>query len=199
MLLYTTKFVKIICLERIKEISPEEGASFEITIKNPTKKMNSYGLSTQMNSDSSKWTTSLDVTKTTLKPGQSKSVTLAVRPTDLVKSEDWTEVKLIVDKEGKRRSEKITTMTMIKGARTNLSFGNVSHWPRTFKEGDRIKSFFILENNGNTSSNVNVILYVNGKEKNKVGDIIIPAGSYADISMPWIAVNGKNEINIVVK
>jgi len=199
MLLYTTKFVKIICLERIKEISPEEGASFEITIKNPTKKMNSYGLSTQMNSDSSKWTTSLDVTKTTLKPGQSKSVTLAVRPTDLVKSEDWTEVKLIVDKEGKRRSEKITTMTMIKGARTNLSFGNVSHWPRTFNEGDRIKSFFILENNGNTSSNVNVILYVNGKEKNKVGDIIIPAGSYADISIPWIAVNGKNEINIVVK
>ena len=198
-LLYTTKFVKIICLERIKEISPEEGANFEITIRNPTKKTHRYELSTQMNSESSKWTTSLDVTKTTLKSNQSKNVTLTVRPTELVKPEDWTEVNFIVDKEGKGRSEKMTAMTMIKGAETKLSFGSVSHWPRTFKEGDKIKSFFVLENKGNISSNVSVILYVNGKEKNKVGDITIPADSYADIIMPWIAVNGKNEINIVVK
>ena len=198
-LLLTTKFVKIICLERVKEISPEEGARFEITIRNPTKKTYSYGLSTQMNSESSKWTTSLDLTRITLKPGQSKSVALTVRPTDLVKPDDWTEINVIVDTVGKRKLEKIATMTMIKGAKTDLSFGGVSHWPRMFKEGDRITSSFRLENKGNTSGNVSVILYVGGNEKNKVGDIIIPAGGYADISMPWIAVNGKNEINIVVK
>jgi hypothetical protein len=42
-------------------------------------------------------------------------------------------------------------------------------------------------------------LYVNGKEKNKVENITIPAGGYADIKMPWIAVKGKNEVNIVVE
>jgi hypothetical protein len=40
---------------------------------------------------------------------------------------------------------------------------------------------------------------VNNEEKNKVEDIIIPAGGYADIKMPWIAVKGKNEIEIVVR
>ena len=57
-----------------------------------------------------------------------------------------------------------------------------------------------LVNKGNVSArNISVILYVNDEEKNKVEDITIPRGGYADISIPWIAVKGKNEIYIVVK
>ena len=94
----------------------------------------------------------------------------------------------------------MATMTMIKGAKAELSFGSVFHWPKTFKEGDRVTSSFKLENKGNASaSNVSVVLYVNNEEKNKVEDITIPAGGYADIKIPWIAVKGKNEIEIVVR
>ena len=75
----------------------------------------------------------------------------------------------------------------------------VIHWPKVFKKGDRVVTSFRLENKAKVAANkVSVILYVNGEEKNKVEDITIPSGGYADIEMPWIAVKGKNEVNIVV-
>jgi len=40
---------------------------------------------------------------------------------------------------------------------------------------------------------------VNGKEKNKIEGINIPRGGYAEIEIPWIAVKGKNDVDIVVK
>jgi len=198
--LLTTKFVKITCLERIKEILPNEVASFEMIIQNHTRKMHSYEIAALLNSETHKWTTSLELKKITLEPGKSKPVILMVKPTDLVKPDDWAEIKFVVNVEGKKKSEKITTMTMIKGAKVELSFGSVFHWPKTFKEGDRVTSSFKLENKGNASAtDVSVVLYVNNEEKNKVEDITIPAGGYADIKMPWIAVKGKNEIEIVVR
>jgi len=198
--LLTTKFVKITCLERIKEIFPNEVASFEMIIKNHTRKTRSYEITALVNSESPKWTTSLDLKNITLEPGKSKPVVLMVKPTDLVKPDDWAETNIAINVEGKKKSEKMATMTMIKGAKAELSFGSVFHWPKTFKEGDRVTSSFKLENKGNASaSNVSVVLYVNNEEKNKVEDIIIPAGGYADIKMPWIAVKGKNEIEIVVR
>jgi len=198
--LLTTKFVKITCLERIKEIFPNEVASFEMIIKNHTRKTRSYEITALVNSESPKWTTSLDLKKITLEPGKSKPVVLMVKPTDLVKPDDWAEINIAVNAEGKKKSEKIAAMTMIKGAKAELSFGSVFHWPKAFKEGDRVTSSFKLENKGNASaSNVSVVLYVNNEEKNKVEDIIIPAGGYADIKIPWIAVKGKNEIEIVVR
>jgi subtilase family serine protease len=91
-------------------------------------------------------------------------------------------------------------MTHLKDTKINLKINNVLTWPRLFKEGDRVTTSFKVENKGNASaSGINVVLYINGKEKNKVQDILIPAGGYADVKMPWIAVKGKNEINIVVE
>jgi len=198
--LLTTKFVKITCLERIKEIFPEGAASFEMIIQNHTRKTRSYEIATLINSESRKWTTSLDLKKITLEPGKSKPVVLMVKPTGLVKPDDWAEINIVVNVEGKKKSEKITTMTIIKGAKVELYFGSVFHLPKTFKEGDRVTSSFKLENKGNASAtDVSVVLYVNNEEKNKVEDITIPAGGYADIKMPWIAVKGKNEIEIVVR
>ena len=198
--LLTTKFAKITCLERIKEIFPNEVASFEMIIKNHTRKTRSYEITALINSESPKWTTSLDLEKITLEPDKSKPVVLMVKPTDLVKPDDWAEINIVVNAEGKKKSEKIAAMTMIKGAKAELSFGSVFHWPKAFKEEDRVTSSFKLENKGNASaSNVSVVLYVNNEEKNKVEDIIIPAGGYADIKIPWIAVKGKNEIEIVVR
>jgi hypothetical protein len=198
--LLTTKFVKITCLERIKEIFPNEVASFEMIIKNHTRKTRSYEITALVNSESHNWTTSLDLKKITLEPGKSKPVVLVVKPTDLVKPDDWAEINIAVNVEGKKKSEKMATMAMIKGAKAEISFDSVFHWPKIFKERDRVTSSFKLENKGNASaSNVSVVLYVNNEEKNKVEDITIPAGGYADIKIPWIAIKGKNEIEIVVR
>ena len=197
--LLTTKFVKIICLERIKEIFPNEVACFEMIIQNHTRKIRNYEITALVDSESRNWTTSLDLKKITLEPGKSKPVVLVVKPTDLVKPEELAEIKVVVNLEGKKKSEKMSAMVIIKDAKAELSFSNVFHWPKIFKEGGRVTSSFKLENKGNASaSNVSVVLYVNNEEKNKVEDITIPAGGYADIRVPWIAVKGKNEIEIVV-
>jgi len=195
-----TRQTSLICLDRIKEITTEENAKFEITIKNVTKKTQNYNLSPKEDLDSNKWDISLDLKRITLEPGQSKTAVITVRPTDLIRNNDWVEVDLLVKKEGKRKPEKLTTMTLLKDTKINLAIRGVLNWPKLFKEGDRVTTTFKVENKGNASaSGIDVILYINGKEKNKVGDIIIPAGGYADIKMPWIAVKGKNEINIVVE
>ena len=195
-----TRLTSIICLDRIKEISPEEKARFEITIKNVAKKTQNYKLSPQENLNSNKWDVSLDLKSIMLDPGQSKTAVLTVRPKDLIITNDWVEIDLNVKKEGKRKPEKLTTMTLLKDTKINLSIRGVLNWPRLFKEGDRVTTSFKVENKGNATANgIEVILYINGEEKNKVGDILIPAGGYADIKMPWIAVKGKNEINIVVE
>ena len=196
----TTKSAVVICFERIREISPEENARFEVTIKNPTKKTRSYELFPKENLESSKWDTSLDLKRATIKPGQSKTVVLTVKPTDVIEPDDWAEVDVVVKTEGRQKSEKITTMTLIKDSKAKLSISGVAHWPRSFKRGDRVTTYFKVENKGNASaSGVDVILYINDKEKNKVDDVIIPAGGYADIRMPWIVRKSKNEVNIVAR
>jgi hypothetical protein len=61
-----------------------------------------------------------------------------------------------------------------------------------------VTSFKLRNATNIASKKVKVILYVNHQEKNIVEDFVIPADGYAEIDIPWIAVKGKNEINIVV-
>jgi len=94
----------------------------------------------------------------------------------------------------------ISTVTTISDGKPDVKITGVFHWPRVFKKGDKVETSFRLTNKGNTSAkNISVILFVNGEEKNKVEDITIPRGGYAEIEIPWIAGKGKNEVNIVVK
>ena len=87
-------------------------------------------------------------------------------------------------------------MAMLKDGKTLLKITDVFTWPKEFKKGDRITTSFKLENKGNiTARNVNAVLYINAKEKNKV-EVTIPIGGYADIRMPWIAIKGKNKLHI---
>jgi len=198
---FTRKYVNVVCLERIKDITPEEEAKFEITIQNPYKHKFSYEIRAEEISSSQGWNISLDVAESiVLEPKQSKTVILTVKPTSFVKSDDWAEVKIIAKVIEKQKTAEISTVTTIKDAKPELYITSVFHWPKVFKKGDIVETSFKLENKGNVSaSNLTVVLYVNGKEKNKVENITIPAGGYADIKMPWIAVKGKNEVNIVVE
>ena len=195
-LLLTRKSVKIICTERIKEIDPDDEATFEIIIQNPTRKTKTYEISSNENSSSPKWEKSIETEKITIDARQSKTVFLAVKPTEFAEPDDWTETKVKVNILGKQKSEEITIMTMVKNGKTLLKITNVFTWPKEFKKGDRIITSFKLENKGNiTARNVNAVLYLNNKEKNKV-EVTIPIGGYADIRMPWIAIKGKNKLHI---
>ena len=195
-LLLTRKSVNIICTERIKEIDPDDEAAFEITIENPTRKTQTYEIFSNENPSSPKWEKSIETEKITIEARQSKTVFLTVKPTEFAEPNDWTETKVKVNILGKQRSEEITIMTMAKDGKTLLKITNVFTWPKEFKKGDRIITSFKLENKGNiTARNVNAVLYLNNKEKNKV-EVTIPSGGYADIRMPWIAIKGKNKLHI---
>ncbi|KYK25328.1 hypothetical protein AYK24_05150 [Thermoplasmatales archaeon SG8-52-4] len=194
------KFIAIICLDRIKDINPDEEAIYEIAIRNPSKKVLNYKIRSEMVSESKGFDVSLDKESVMVGPNQSKKIVLTVRPTDYVKSNDWIEVRLIVNIVEKEKSSEISIITTIKGGKPKIILTSVLHWPRVFYKDDKVETSFRLFNNGNVSaSNVNVTLYINGKEKNKVEDITIPRGGYAKLEIPWIAVKGKNKVDIVVK
>jgi hypothetical protein len=195
------KYVNIICIDRIKDISTDEFAKFNITLQNLSKKRTlTYIIHTEVGSEPENWNISLDKDNIVVKPQQSSPVVLTVRPTDYIKSEDWVEVRVIVETVEKKKTSEISTLTTIKDGKPEVKITGVFHWPKIFRKGDRIDTSLRLINTGNVSaSNISVILYINGKEKNKVEDITIPRGGYAEIEIPWIAVKGKNEVSIVVK
>ena len=190
------KSVKIICTDRIQEIDPSEEAVFDITLNNPTRKTKTYEITSKVSPESSKWQTATDVEKIPIAARSSKQILLVAKPEETVESNDWTEVKLNVSVSGKKKSEEITTMVMAKDGKTLLRIKDVFSWPREFKKGDRIITSFILENKGHISArNVKVVLFINGKQKNKV-EVTIPRGGYAEIKIPWIALKGKNELQL---
>jgi hypothetical protein len=190
------KSVNIICTERVQEIDPSEEAVFDITLQNPTKKTKTYEITSKEDPPSTKWQTATDREKVIIAARSSESILLVVKPAETVKSNDWTEVKLNVRGSGKKKSEEITTMVMVKEGKTLLRIKDVFSWPREFKKGDRVTTSFKLENKGSISArNVQVVLFINGKQKNKV-EVTIPSRGYADIKIPWIALKGKNELQL---
>jgi hypothetical protein len=196
----TTKFVNIICNDRVKEINPSQIGEFKIKLVNPTKKIRNYEINIIDKNNSSKWIISKDIDKILLNPKESKIISFSVKPTDLVQKNDWSEFDFIVKTIGKNKIQKITTMIVLKNFLPDIKINGSNHFPINFKNGDKIITSFILNNYGNASSDpLYTILKVNGEEKNKVGDIIIPAKGFAEIKIPWIAVKGKNEISIVVR
>jgi len=200
-ILYLKKrgFVEIICLERIKEIEPDETAKFEITIKNPYKYDLIYNIQSKLENDTQGFDISVDKIELALQSGEQKVINLLVKPNDNVKKDDWCEVKIIIKPCNKTKTTEISTITTIKNGETDVRLSGVIHWPKIFKKDDRVETSFKVWNHGNVSTDkISIIFFVNGKEKNKIEDVIIPRGGYADIEVPWIADSGKNEVYIVV-
>ena len=82
---------------------------------------------------------------------------------------------------------------------TLLKLSNIYSWPEEFYENERVVTSIRCENHGrDDAEDVDIILYINGKQKNKV-TLDIPAGGYADIKLPWIAAKGKNKLYIRAK
>ena len=195
----TKKYVEVVCLDRIKDIHPGERAQYELTVKNPTKKMQSYQVTSSLSSNGGKWLLSNNEKSIVIPPKQQKQVVISVTPSDEVDHDDWTEIKVTVTPENKRSCETISLMATLVDGEADVAIDNVFHWPKSFAEKEKVSTSFRLQNKGTMKAKqLSISLQVNGKEKNKVEDLDIPAGGYADISIPWIAEKGKNEISITV-
>jgi hypothetical protein len=195
------KYVDIACLEPVKEIDTDEIAVYDINIKNPYKSSLNYNIQIEMEESKSKsWDVSIDEIQLMIDSKQERNIRLYVKPKDYIKKEDWVEVKVVVKPVNKNKKAELSTVTSIKDSKVDVKISGILHWPRVFNKGDRIETSFKLFNIGSVSAdNISIILYVNGEEKNKVENITIPRGGHADITIPWIAVKGKNELYIVVK
>ena len=195
----TTKFAVILCSERIKEILPTEHAQYTITIKNPTRKARSYLVDVELSENGDKWKAVLDKTHLQILPQQSQTVNVTISATDAIDAEDWTQATVSVVPEGRKTRYSLDLLTSVKDGAVDLSIDDVFHWPRRFDASQKVQTSLKLRNNGYIQAkNVKVSLYINGEEKNKVEDVVIPAGGYADITLPWIAEKGKNDLQIIV-
>jgi uncharacterized membrane protein len=198
-LVFTTKHVRIICIDRIKEIEATEKAIFELTLQNPIKKTQSYEVLAQQTAPSSKWMIAVEPLTIAIDGRQSKTVQIIVTPINNNESKDWTQVTVHVKKTGKKKTEYITLIAMIKEGKTLLRLDNVSHWPTVFNPGEKVTTCCSISNNGTVSArNVKVFFYLNGKQKNMI-EVTIPTGSIADLQIPWMAVKGKNQVRIRLK
>jgi hypothetical protein len=198
-LVFTTKNVRIICTDRIKEIEATEKAIYELTLQNPSKKTQSYEILAQQTAPSSKWMIAIEPLTITIDGRQSKTIQIIVTPINNNESKDWTQVTVHVKKTGKKKTEYITLIAMVKEGKTLLKLENISHWPTVFNPGEKVTTSCSISNNGTVSArNVKVFFYLNGKQKNMV-EVTIPTGSIADLQIPWMAVKGKNQVRIRLK
>jgi hypothetical protein len=195
----TLKDVDIICSDRIKEIEPDQQAVFELSLRNPTRKQQSYDVTTKHTADPSQWVVTTEPASLQVEGRQKQPVLVLATPTETIRPKDWTEITVDVQRAGKKKTAHIDLMAMIKEGTTILQIGNVTHWPSEFSPGDRVVTSFSISNKGTiVARDVTVFFYLNGKQKNKV-TVTIPAGAVADVQMPWIALKGRNKVRIRLK
>ncbi|HDO19741.1 MAG TPA: hypothetical protein ENG74_03345 [Thermoplasmatales archaeon] len=196
----TRKYALLICLDRIKEVRPNESTKFSITVKNPTKQVLTYDILLDDKSIPDGWKISMGDKEVRLKPNEEKVIPVSVSATTDVDPEGWVEIKISVIPKEKPRPSRITLMAIAKDAFTKLRIANVFHWPKRFKGGEVVTTKLSVKNEGTVAAkNVTITIEVNGVEKNKVENVAIPPGGYADIKLPWIAYTGRNDIHISVK
>ena len=198
-LVLTIQSIKIICTDRIKEIEGTEQAVFDVTLKNPLRKSQSFDIQIKQTASESKWVTTFEPSTVLLEGRASKTVQVTVTPTEKTEVKDWNQIDVQVKKTGHKKKESIALLAMMKEGTTLLQIKNVSHWPMHFSPGEKVITSFSLSNNGTIAArNAKIFFYLNGKQKNKV-EVTLPVGNIADIQIPWIAEKGKNRIHIRVK
>lgn len=197
---FTRKYAELICLDRIKEISPGEEARFDITIKNPSKMRLSYDAYVDKDIIPEGWDVKISESEFRLDPGEERKVSIFVKATENIDPDGFAKIRLFVIPKEKSKTYYMDLIVTSKNAIVDLKIENVSHLPRTFKSGDTVTTKFILRNKGTVrAKNVRVSLRVNGEEVNSADIEEIPPEGYAEIEMPWIAYPGRNDISIVAE
>jgi len=195
----TSKTVEVICIDRIKEIDPDGTATYEITLKNKTNKPHTYLINSDLPLKTGSWDIQFSSDQIMIPAKEQRTITAIVNATDEVQPGNWAEFQLFISTEGKSKKEKIPLFCSLSDGTTSLLIKDVFHWPKSFSSNQKISTSLKVHNTGNTQArNISIKLFINNKEKNKVEELIIPAGGYADITLPWIAEKGKNDLRIIV-
>ncbi len=194
LILIRKPFAFITLTEPVKDIQPDQAATFEITLKNPRRKTQTYQLHARAIQQPSKWDINSNHQNLRIPPLTTQHATITVTPTDQIESDDWTEIDITIKKGSRQKT--IHGLIQIKKGNTNIQITKVSSWPKTFKKGNRIITTCHVHNKGTLAArNVQITLLINGKEKNSI-TTSIPAGGYAEVQLPWIAGKGRNHLHI---
>jgi len=161
--------------------------------------MRTYHIHSNLPEKSSSWNISFSKNQLTIPAKQQQKLTATVSASDQVNPGDWNEFQLIVTTDGKSKQETLPLFCSLADGTVSLQIKDVFHWPKSFSKNEKVSTSLRLENKGTVQAkNVAVKLFINNKEKNKVEELIIPAKGYADITFPWIAEKGKNDLRIIV-
>ncbi|MEA2055117.1 MAG: hypothetical protein U9O96_08465 [Candidatus Thermoplasmatota archaeon] len=203
--LYVKKYVILSCEEQMKEIPPGYSADYTITIKNPLEKIrggkNRLNYRLAIGGDiPNKWKADINKEVITLEGEESAEVVLHVEAPEDAPLDEWASINVLA-KPVKRRSksEKINVATLLRKPKVKVELESVEHEPEVFKEGDKVISSIKIADTGEApASNAQVILYVNGREKNRIEGLAVPVNGHVEVKMPWVAEPGENRITIKV-
>lgn len=196
--------VKLVCLDRLKEVVPGGVAEFLITVINPLKKQkeekNMYHL--DVKGDIPKdWQTKIDQDVVSLGPKEKRDITLRVYSARDAQIDDWASLEVCAsDQENMGKSKKISIIVLIKEPSPEIKIKNVTYEPDEFNTGDRVILKADIVNKGSASAqNTSIKLIVNGEEHNRVEGVTIPAKGHVSVKLPWIAKSGENKVYIKVE
>ncbi len=202
---YAKKYVVLSCEERMKEIPPGYSADYAIDVKNTLDKIkggkNRLNYKLAVSGDiPGKWKTDLDREVVTIDGEESAEVTLHVEAPEDASMDEWASVDIIAKPVTKRgKSGRINVAALIREPKVNLEMESIEHEPDVFKEGEKVISKVKMTNKGEASAaNAQVILYVNGKEKNRVEGLAVPVNGHIEVSVPWVAEPGENRVTIKI-
>ena len=196
----TRKYAELICLDRIKELSPGKETRFEVTVRNPSKMRLNYDVYLDKDVIQEGWVADLSEKELVLDPGEERKVFVHVKATERIDPDGFSRIRLVVIPKEKPKVHSIDLLVTSKNATVDLKIEKVSHSPKRFKSGETVTTKFILRNDGTVmAKNVRVSLRVNGEEVNSANIDEIPPGSYAEVEMPWIAYLGRNDIAITAE
>jgi len=181
----TQKMAIVGCEERFAEIPPGGTAEFTVKIKNPLEKKEKNRIRYKLRIEGKlpeNWKAEVERDEIVLEGKEEKEVKVRVRVPKEASLEEWASLDFVVIPQ-KGKSEKIDLLVTL----------------REPKEGERVITKVKIENVGEKDAeNKKVILLVNGREKNRIEGINIPAGGKAEIEIPWIA-EEENEVEVKVE
>ncbi len=196
--------VKLVCIDRLREVVPGGVAEFLITVINPLKKQkeekNMYHLDVKGDIPQD-WQAKIDRDVVPLGAKEKKDITLRVYSARDAQVDDWASLEIWAsDKEKTGKTEKISVIVLIKEPSPDITIKNVTYEPDEFNTGDRVVLKADIINKGSApAENTSIKLIVNGEEHNRVEGVAIPAKGRVSVKIPWIVNPGENKVYIKVE
>jgi len=186
--------------ERMMEAPPGSHVEFSIKISNPLEKVKGgknivrYKMGVEGRIPEN-WNVKLDREELLLDGGEESEIKMHVDVPSDASIDEWASIDVIASP-NKGKQERINFLVTLREPKPLLEI-NYEH-EGEMREGERIVTKIRIENKGEADAeDKTVSVVVNGKEKNKITGLRIPAGSYVEVELPWIA-EKENDIEVKI-